>query len=322
MAEVRLGLDAVLTIDGTEIKNCKDLTVSLEKAEADASTRDNNGWRATVGTLKDASIEFTVLNKDGDPSFGLLQSLFMSGNPADVGVSDAGGTLTLTCECMNFTINQQLEEVISADVTLKPTQSSAGGGMNVGSGGGGSLRAAAAPATAPKGDDQVTMSKFVDAKNRIWVVDVTNTTLRRVKSLTDVRLMDAVDGELIPQMSQDFLLLGEVLFAVCKPQADRESITQEEFESGLAGDHLTEARDALVEALLEFLPEDQRRLLTKAVAHQREVTARGMEMLHRRLDDPNLISQTVAQLEANLAVPALNGSSTSSPASSVSTPDR
>jgi hypothetical protein len=166
------------------------------------------------------------------------------------------------------------------------------------------------------------MSKFVDAKNRIWVVDVTNTTLRRVKSLTDVRLMDAVDGELIPQMSQDFLLLGEVLFAVCKPQADRESITQEEFESGLAGDHLTEARDALVEALLEFLPEDQRRLLTKAVAHQREVTARGMEMLHRRLDDPNLISQTVAQLEANLAVPALNGSSTSSPASSASTPDR
>ncbi len=46
-AEVVLGLDAVLTIDGAEIKNVKDLTVSLEKAEADASTRDNNDWRAT-----------------------------------------------------------------------------------------------------------------------------------------------------------------------------------------------------------------------------------------------------------------------------------
>lgn len=46
-AEVVLGLDAVLTIDGAEIKNVKDLTVSLEKAEADASTRDNIGWRAT-----------------------------------------------------------------------------------------------------------------------------------------------------------------------------------------------------------------------------------------------------------------------------------
>jgi hypothetical protein len=62
MPEVKLGLEAVLTINGAEITNVKDLTVSLEKAEADASTRANNGWRATVGTLKDASIEFTVLN--------------------------------------------------------------------------------------------------------------------------------------------------------------------------------------------------------------------------------------------------------------------
>jgi hypothetical protein len=132
MAEVVLGLDAVLKIDGDEIKNCKDLTVSLEKAEADASTRDNNGWRATVGTLKDASIEFTVLNKVGDTTFATIQTLFMSGDPCDVEISDAGGTLLLTCEVMQFNVNQNLEEVIAADVTLKPTQSSTGTGVNVG----------------------------------------------------------------------------------------------------------------------------------------------------------------------------------------------
>lgn len=134
MPEVKLGLEAVLTIDGSEITNVKDLTVSLEKAEADASTRANNGWRATVGTLKDASIEFTVLNKEGDTAFALLQGLWSSGDPCDVGISDAGGTLDLTCEVMTFNVNQNLEEVISADVTLKPTQSSSGSGMNVGPG--------------------------------------------------------------------------------------------------------------------------------------------------------------------------------------------
>ena len=134
MPEVRLGLEAVLTIDGAEITNVKDLTVSLEKAEADASTRANNGWRATVGTLKDASIEFAVLNKEGDSAFGMLQGLWSSGDPCDVGISDAGGTLTLTCEVVNFNVNQNLEEVISADVTLKPTQSTTGSGMNVGPG--------------------------------------------------------------------------------------------------------------------------------------------------------------------------------------------
>ncbi len=131
-AEVVLGLDAVLTIDGAEIKNVKDLTVNLEKAEADASTRANNGWRATVGTLKDASIEFTVLNKIGDSAFGMLQGLWSSGTPCDVGISDAGGSLVLTCEVMNINVNQNLEEVISADVTLKPIQLTSGGGMNVG----------------------------------------------------------------------------------------------------------------------------------------------------------------------------------------------
>lgn len=135
MAEVVLGLDAVLKIDDVEIKNCKDLTVSLEKAEADASTRDNNGWRATVGTLKDASIEFTVLNKVGDTAFATIQTLFMSGDPCDVEISDAGGTLLLTCEVMQFNVNQNLEEVIAADVTLKPTQSSTGTGLNVGTSG-------------------------------------------------------------------------------------------------------------------------------------------------------------------------------------------
>ena len=53
-------------------------------------------------------------------------------DPADVGISDAGGSLALTCEVMNFNVNQNLEEVISADVTLKPTQSSTGTGINVG----------------------------------------------------------------------------------------------------------------------------------------------------------------------------------------------
>jgi hypothetical protein len=38
MPDVKLGLEAALTVDGVEITNVKDLMVNLEKAEADAST--------------------------------------------------------------------------------------------------------------------------------------------------------------------------------------------------------------------------------------------------------------------------------------------
>ena len=85
------------------------------------------------------------------------------------------------------------------------------------------------------------MQKFVDRHGRVWIVDIDNTTLRRVKTLTGVRLLDAVDGDLIPQMTQDFLLLGEVLFAACKPQADKDSIDQEVF--AVSYTHLRAPRD-------------------------------------------------------------------------------
>lgn len=130
MPDVKLGLEATLTIDGTEIKNVKDLTVSLEKAEADVSTRDNNGWRATVGTLKDASIEFQVFNKENDTAFGNLYTKWLSGDPIVVVISDVGASLTLDCEVMGFAVSQNLEEAIVADVTLKPTLSDNGSGIN------------------------------------------------------------------------------------------------------------------------------------------------------------------------------------------------
>ena len=41
------------------------------------------------------------------------------------------------------------------------------------------------------------MQKFIDRRGRVWIVDIDNTTLRRVKTLVDVRLLDAIDGDLI-----------------------------------------------------------------------------------------------------------------------------
>lgn len=131
MSQVKLGLEATLEINGALYSNVKDLTISLEKAEADASTRLSQGWRATVGTLKDASIEFTILNVVSDTAFADLRNWWSTGEAIDVVISDAGGSLALTCEVMTFNVNQNLEEVISADVTCKPTLSITGAGMNV-----------------------------------------------------------------------------------------------------------------------------------------------------------------------------------------------
>ncbi|GAA4447064.1 hypothetical protein [Novipirellula rosea] len=165
------------------------------------------------------------------------------------------------------------------------------------------------------------MQKFIDRRGRVWIVDIDNTTLRRVKALTDVRLLDAIDGDLITQISSDPLLLGDVLFAICKPQADQQDVDDEAFAEGLAGDAIDEACKAVVDALVAYFPESRRRLLRKAADKQRLIETRGLEAIERRLDDPKLVDTILSDLERKLGVPTLNGSSSNSPELSESTPD-
>ena len=129
----RLGLDAKLyRYTGTiweEIANVKDVTLSLEKGEADVTTRANGGWRATVGTLKDASIEFQMVWDTGDAGFAAIQQAFFNNTPIEVAVMSgpitdvASEGLQATCDVLNFTRNEALEEALMVDVTLKPTYS-------------------------------------------------------------------------------------------------------------------------------------------------------------------------------------------------------
>ena len=165
------------------------------------------------------------------------------------------------------------------------------------------------------------MQKFIDRRGRVWIVDIDNTTLRRVKALTDVRLLDAIDGDLISQLSSDPLILGDVLFAICKPQADQQDVGDESFAEGLAGDSIDEACKALVDALVAYFPESRRRLLRKAADKQKMIETRGLEAIEKRLDDPNLVDRIVGDIERKLAVPTSSVSSSDSPASSASTPD-
>lgn len=53
----------------TELTNVRDVTLSLETGEADVTTRANAGWRATVATLKEASVEFEMVWDTADAGF-------------------------------------------------------------------------------------------------------------------------------------------------------------------------------------------------------------------------------------------------------------
>ena len=125
-----LGLDAVL-MRGTagsqgsiEVKNVKDLTLNLESGEADVTTRATAGWRASVATLKEASLEFSILYDTEDTDYNAFANAYFNNTPLSLFVSDGNGTgLDADFSITGFSIEQPLEEALSVSITAKPTAS-------------------------------------------------------------------------------------------------------------------------------------------------------------------------------------------------------
>lgn len=131
---IRLGLDASLyygvkgsTAD-TLVENVKDVTLDLSSAEADVTTRGNDGWRATVATLKEGSIDFQIVWDTEDAFFTALKDAWFDNDAIALLVLDAptdesGQGLDADFAVINFTRNEALEDAILVDVTVKPTYS-------------------------------------------------------------------------------------------------------------------------------------------------------------------------------------------------------
>jgi predicted secreted protein len=141
-ASVVLGLNAKLYRNTgtqqnptwTEIANVKDLTLNLEKGEADATTRAAGGWRQTVATLKEATVEFEMVWNPSDAGFSAIKDAFFNNTALDLAIMDgplpppSGQTsqgLRAEWVVTKFSRNEPLEEVLTVSVTLKPTYGSA-----------------------------------------------------------------------------------------------------------------------------------------------------------------------------------------------------
>ena len=91
------------------------------------------------------------------------------------------------------------------------------------------------------------MRAFTDNAGRSWSLAVNVDAIKRVKSLLGVNLMDAVEGTLLEKLVSDPVLLCDVIYAVCKPQADAQGVRDEDFGRAMAGDAIDLATTAMLE---------------------------------------------------------------------------
>ena len=134
---IKLGMEAKLYHNtGTfiapvwaELVNVKDVTLNLEKGEADVTTRGNGGWRAMAGTLKDGSVEFEMVWDTQDAGFTAIKDAWFNDTALEVAVMDGDVAITgsqglrATMEVFSFSRNEPLEEAVTVNVTLKPAYS-------------------------------------------------------------------------------------------------------------------------------------------------------------------------------------------------------
>ena len=112
------------------------------------------------------------------------------------------------------------------------------------------------------------MHSFVDNSSRSWGIAINVAAVKRIRGLLGIDLYALVDDgfKSLSKLVSDPVTLADVLYCLCKDQADKQSISDEDFGRALAGDAITQAADAFVEELIDFFPDARARAsLRKAI---------------------------------------------------------
>lgn len=160
------------------------------------------------------------------------------------------------------------------------------------------------------------MRTFTDNAGRSWTITINISAIKRVRSLLDVDLLTFVDGTLIERLITDPVLLCDVIYAVCQPQAQERDVSDEDFGRAMAGDAIELATKALLEELVDFSPCPRDRAnLRRVLTTTWSAMDQARDLIEQRIESGEL-EKVVAQ-----ALVSAGGSSGSAPACSASTPD-
>ena len=128
------------------------------------------------------------------------------------------------------------------------------------------------------------MANFSDKDGRNWQVNLNVHTIKQIKQILEIDLLDEKVHEVLQQIADDVVLAVDVLYLALKEQLDTAQISDEEFGKSLGGDCLNEAVGALVQALINFYPNPQKReflkrLWEKSTKHMDKTNQEMLNML-------------------------------------------
>lgn len=159
------------------------------------------------------------------------------------------------------------------------------------------------------------MRTFKDNAGRTWSVSVDVDGIRRVRTALNINLTSAQFNATLQQLLNDPVLLCDVLYVICKPDADKLNISDVDFGRAMSGDAIDHATKALLEELANFTPNQRDRARVQKVL----TTLYQLAEIHRTKSD-TLLDQEMQRLIQEAETTTSGPSFLNSPASSASIP--
>lgn len=143
------------------------------------------------------------------------------------------------------------------------------------------------------------MPVFKDRNAKEWTVALDGPTIRAVRQERQVNL-GAMDGKVFAEMEADPVLLLDVLWIICRSQAQAAGISDVQFGQALVGDAIDGATKALTDAWLDFFPTGKRSLLRSLADKQAALTAKATAQALAKVEDPDLETKLLEATEAKM----------------------
>ena len=105
------------------------------------------------------------------------------------------------------------------------------------------------------------MRVFKDKNDFSWEIEVNISALKKVKSYLDLNLLDIFKQnpetqkfELLEKISEDPILLVDLLFVLCEKQVKERNMNAEDFANVFSGEVIENAVNALLYEIIDFFP--------------------------------------------------------------------
>lgn len=137
------------------------------------------------------------------------------------------------------------------------------------------------------------MKSFCDVNGKKWNISITVGSIKRVRDLAGVDLLDMKNGAVFEKLSSDPIALCDCLWALCSDQAEKDGVTETEFFDAMAGDAIDSATVAMLDDLVAFFPNAKRALLENLLRKLRTVQTLAINHAGELLDQVNM--EAIAQ---------------------------